>query len=257
MIDPFITFIIYAESLDDPQLLITVQSIRQQVDICWELKIEVLVLSDSIAIDTFTHCNPRISISQRLASSKDRLNSTAIAFIPKGLELLPNACSELKRAFANQSVDIVSAKAIHILGGEPELLGITRIIPCIIATRMRTSSEFSPLNCEIDIPIGVIRNDDFSAIPVERSKSLIPVVHNQIRAEHLAHLEREILVLQTQLQSLMQKSIEFEVLTINLNRTNHLLLSAESEIHDMRKSRTWRIGRAILGPVRLLKKLKH
>jgi hypothetical protein len=256
MIDPFITFVIHAESLDDPQLQLSLQSIRQQFDICWELKIEVPVLPDRVTIDTFTHCNPRISISQRFGRGKDGLNSTAIAFIPRGLELLPNACSELKKAFANQSVDIVSAKVIQILAEEPELLGTTRIIPCIIAMRMRSSSEFCPLNCEIDIPIGVIRSDNFAAIHVERSKSPISVVDNQIRAEHLAHLEREILVLQTQLQSSMQKSIEFDVLTINLNKTNHLLVSAESEIRAMKKSRTWRIGRAILGPVRLLKKLK-
>ena len=211
MIDPFITFIIYAESLDDPQLLITVQSIRQQVDICWELKIEVPVLPDSVTIDTFTHCNPRVSISQRFASGKNRLNSTAVAFIPKGLELLPNACSELKKAFVNQSVDIVSAKVIHVLAERPELLGTTRIIPFIIATRMHSSSEFSPLNCEIDIPIGVIQDDNFAAIPVERYKSPISVVDNQIRAEHLAHLEREILVLQTQLQSFSHKSQLFDL----------------------------------------------
>ena len=256
MIDSFITFVIHAESLGDPLLSLTVNSIRQQTDMCWSLEVRVVVLPDVLDIESFTHDNPRISICQRFAGGKHRLNSAAIAFIPKGLELLPDACSELKRAFVNQSVDIVSAKAIHVLAEEPKLLGTTRIIPCIIVTRIRSSSEFSPLNYEIDIPIGVIRNDNFAAIPVERSKSPISLVDNQIRVEHLAHLEGEILVLQTQLQSLMQKSIEFDVLTINLNRTNHLLVSAESEIRDMRKSRTWRIGRAILGPVRLLKKLK-
>lgn len=254
MIDPFITFIIYAESLDDPQLLITVQSIRQQVDICWELKIEVPVLPDSVTIDTFTHCNPRVSISQRFASGKNRLNSTAVAFIPKGLELLPNACSELKKAFVNQSVDIVSAKVIHVLAERPELLGTTRIIPFIIATRMHSSSEFSPLNCEIDIPIGVIQDDNFAAIPVERYKSPISVVDNQIRAEHLAHLEREILVLQTQLQSFSHKSQLFDLTTSQIQTCRNQIVELENQISAIKRSHTWRIGRFILYPMRILRR---
>jgi hypothetical protein len=254
MIDPFVTFVICTESLDDPQLLLSVQSIRQQVDICWELKIEVPVLPDSVTIDTFTHCNPRVSINQRFASGKNRLNSTAVAFIPKGLELLPNACSELKKAFVNQSVDIVSAKVIHILAEGPELPGSTRIIPFIIATRMRSSSKFSPLSCEIDIPIGVIQNYNFAAVPVKRSKSPISVVDNQIRAEHLAHLEREILVLQTQLQSLAHKSQLFDLTTGQIQTCRNQIVELENQISAIKSSHTWRIGRFILYPMRILRK---
>ena len=80
---------------------------------------------------------------------------------------------------------------------------------------------------------------------------------HEIRADYLAQLESEILVLQTQLQILIQKSEGFEVISEDLNTTKQQLALAKSELRHIKRSRTWQVGRFILGPVRLIKKCVH
>ena len=99
MNNSFITFIVSTNFLDDQDLLLTVDSIRQQTDMCWMLEVRVVDVPDLPTITAFTHDNPRISVSEQSIKGNDDCQSTAIAVIPKGLELLPNACSEIKKAF--------------------------------------------------------------------------------------------------------------------------------------------------------------
>jgi hypothetical protein len=46
MNNSFITFIVTANFLDDQDLLLTVDSIRQQTDMCWILEVRVVVNTD-------------------------------------------------------------------------------------------------------------------------------------------------------------------------------------------------------------------
>jgi hypothetical protein len=257
MIDPFITFVIHVDSLDDPLLLLTVDSVRQQIDICWELRIKVLALPDPESIETFTHDNPRITVTQKYFDKQERdFNSKVLAILPKGLELFPNACTELKKAFEVRRANIIIANTIFVSDLEnDDLLGSTNTIPLIIATRLFASPNLPTFVEEIDLPVGVIRKDIFAASPVMRSEGSPLNKEQEIKAEHFAYLESEILILQAQLMNLTQKSDHFDVVTKNFNITKQQLAVTESELSAIKKSHTWRVGRFILSPIRLIKKL--
>jgi len=259
MIDPFITFVIHANSLDDPLLLLTVDSVRQQIDICWELRIKVLAVPDPVSINTFTHDNPRITVTQKYFDIQEKdFCSTFLAILPKGLELFPNACTELKKAFGVRRANIILANTIFVSDVEnDDLLGSTNTIPLIIATRLFASPDLPTFVEEIDLPVGVLRKDIFVASPVRRREGSPSNKEQEIKAEHFAYLESEILILQTQLMNLTQKSDYFDVVTQNFNITKQQLAVTESELSAIKKSRTWRVGRFILSPIRLIKKLTH
>ena len=113
MITPFITFVIFADSIDDPSLLISVNSIRQQTAMCWELEIRVLSFPDIDTLSFITHDNPRIKVLQLYDDKKkSEYNSTVISLLPKGVELFPNACMEIQKAFDTRDIGIVSISII-------------------------------------------------------------------------------------------------------------------------------------------------
>jgi len=259
MIDPFITFVIFADSLDDPDLLLTVNSIRQQTDMCWELEIRVFSVPDAPTISFFTHDNPRIIVTQRFENErKIGHNSTVISFLPKGLELFANACTEIRRAFEVQNTHIVFASTILMTEVEKNgSLAQACTFHGLVALRLAAPSNYLRFIEEISLPLGIIRKDAFMTVTMNRVSGSSSLQDREIKADHLAQLESEILVLQTQLQSLTQKSERFEAVSKDLNTTIKQLASAKSELSDIKRSRTWRVGRVILGPIRLFKNKVH
>jgi len=259
MIDPFITFVIFADSLDDRDLLLTVNSIRQQTDMCWELEIRVFSVPDAPTMSIFTHDNPRIIVTQRNENERAiKHNSTVISFLPRGLELFANATTELRAAFEVQNVHVVAANTIFMTQIETDgSLDPACIFPFLVATRLTALSHNPQLIEEISLPLGIIRKDAFMTVITDRVSDSSSLLDHEIKADYLAQLESEILVLQTQLQSLTQKSEGFEVISKNLNTTIKQLASAKSELKDIKRSRTWRVGRMILFPVRSVKKINR
>ena len=259
MIDPFITFVIFADSLDDQDLLLTVDSIRQQTDMCWDLEISVYSLPDAHAISIFTHDNPRIIVTQQDGSKRSyKKNTTVVSILPKGLELFQNACTEIRKAFEVQNAQIVVASTI--LMTELEHTGsLTQActFPGLVASRLPVLSDPPQLIEEISLPLGMVRKDVFMTVHIDRLEASSTLQDHEIKAVYLAQLESEILVLQTQLRSLIKKSEEFEVISEDLNTTKQQLALAKSELRDIKRSRTWRVGRLISFPIRSIKNVNR
>lgn len=248
MIDSLITFVVSANSLDDQDLLLTVDSIRQQTDMSWLLEVQVVEVPDLPSITAFTHANPRISISEQCVNGNDDFHSTAIAVIPKGLELLPNACTEIRKAFEDRLLDIVVALAIfapQVRVQDPQVS--PQVIQNFITTRVPLSSKFPLLIGETQIPIAINRGGVASPLTTERDSQQLRARDSEIRAKHLSELESQILVLGSQL----------DVQTQRANAANHRITSVEAELVALHNSRTWKVGRLMLFPVRNFKKLRQ
>ena len=248
MIDSLITFVVSANSLDDQDLLLTVDSIRQQTDMSWLLEVQVVEVPDLPSITAFTHDNPRISISEQCVNGNDDFHSTAIAVIPKGLELLPNACSEIRKAFEDRLLDIVVALAIfapQVRVQDPQVS--PQVIQNFITTRVPLSSKFPLLIGETQIPIAINRGGVASPLTTERDSQQLRARDSEIRATHLSELESQILVLGSQL----------DVQTQRANAAKQRITSFEAELVALHNSRTWKVGRLMLFPVRSFKKIRQ
>lgn len=248
MIDSLITFVVSANSLDDQDLLLTVDSIRQQTDMSWLLEVQVVEVPDLPSITAFTHANPRISISEQCVNGNDDFHSTAIAVIPRGLELLPNACSEIRKAFEDRLLDIVVALAIfapRVRVQDPQVA--PQVFQNFIATRVPLSSKFPLLIGETQIPIAIKHGNVALPQSIERDSQQLRARDSEIRAKHLSELESQILVLGSQL----------DVQTQRANAANHRITSVEAELVALHNSRTWKVGRLMLFPVRNFKKLRQ
>ncbi len=248
MIDSLITFVVSANSLDDQDLLLTVDSIRQQTDMSWLLEVQVVEVPDLPSITAFTHDNPRISISEQCVNGNDDFHSTAIAVIPKGLELLPNACSEIRKAFEDRLLDIVVALAIfapQVRVQDPQVS--PQVIQNFITTRVPLSSKFPLLIGETQIPIAINRGGVASPLTTERDSQQLRARDSEIRAKHLSELESQILVLGSQL----------DVQTQRANAAKQRITSFEAELVALHNSRTWKVGRLMLFPVRSFKKIRQ
>ena len=248
MIDSLITFVVSANSLDDQDLLLTVDSIRQQTDMSWLLEVQVVEVPDLPSITAFTHDNPRISISEQYVNGNDDFHSTAIAVIPKGLELLPNACTEIRKAFEDRLLDIVVALAIfapQVRVQDPQVS--PQVIQNFITTRVPLSSKFPLLIGETQIPIAINRGGVASPLTTERDSQQLRARDSEIRATHLSELESQILVLGSQL----------DVQTQRANAAKQRITSFEAELVALHNSRTWKVGRLMLFPVRSFKKIRQ
>ena len=254
MIDPFITFVIFADSLDDQDLLLTVNSIRQQTDMCWELDIRVFSVPDAPTISIFTHDNPRIIVTQR--NENEGVighGSTVISFLPKGLELFANAATELRKAFEEKNVHVVAANTIFMTHLDNNgALEQSCIFPCLVATRLTALSDNPPLIEEISLPLGIIREDAFMTMTMDRLRGSSSLQDNEIKADYLAQLESEILVLKTQLQKCTQESNFPGSRSHNLITTKQELEAVRTELAAICRSRTWKIGTAIIRPSRAI-----
>ena len=248
MIDSLITFVVSANSLDDQDLLLTVDSIRQQTDMSWLLEVQIVEVPDLPSITAFTHDNPRISISEQCVNGNDDFHSTAIAVIPKGLELLPNACTEIRKAFEDRLLDIVVALAIfapRVRVQDPQVS--PQVSQNFITTRVPLSSKFPLSIGETQIPIAINRGGVASPLTTERDSQQLRARDSEIRAKHLSELESQILVLGSQL----------DVQTQRANAAKQRITSFEAELVALHNSRTWKVGRLMLFPVRSFKKIRQ
>jgi hypothetical protein len=79
-----------------------------------------------------------------------------------------------------------------------------------------------------------------------------------IRSKYISELETENFFLAEQVRSLTSKSDEFIATQSNLFIVQNRLSAAETQLKQIRESRTWRVGRIVLTPIRVLKRLaKH
>ena len=259
MINPFITFVIFADSIDDPSLLISVNSIRQQTAMCWELEIRVLSFPDNDTLSFITHDNPRINVLQLYdAKKKSDYHSTVISFLPKGMELFPNACMEIKKVFDTRDIGIV---AINIISTSATAgngaIGKSQFFTSVIASRIHLFSDVASLVEEIAVPLGIVRDEVFATAMLERSKGTTALNDFEIKSDYLAHLESEILILQSQLQQLTTKADFAGQLSQNLIIAKLEIDLARAEIAAIRRSRTWKIGHLFLSPMRFLRRFSQ
>ena len=258
MIVPFITFVIYAESLDDPQLSLTINSIRQQTDMCWSLEVRVVDLPDILDIESFTHDNPRVTVSEQYFNSNGGFRSTAMTVLPRGLELLPDACAEIKKAFADTALDIVVAPTIFIPRKLPQFQeDSTQFFQSLISLRMQPNSDLSPLIGEIPTPIGIMRGDISSQPANSRGVHFSKTRDSEIKATHLAHLESQIRILELQLQHQKQITQSVSDLSQNLISARRRVAAIEAELMTIRKSHTWKVGRLVMFPIWGLKSVHN
>jgi hypothetical protein len=257
MIDPFITFVIFTDSLDDRDLLLTVNSIRQQTDMSWELEIRVFSVPDTRTISTFTHDNPRIIVTQRNDNERaSEYRSTVISFLPKGIELFASATTKLRAAFEEQNVHVVAANTIFMTQLETNnSLDQACIFPYIAASRLTVLSDHPRLIEEISLPLGILRRDVFTAVPTDRPSNSSSLQDHEIKVDYLAQLESEILVLKTQLQKLLPEANFPDSRSQNLITSQQELKTVRAELAALRRSRTWKVGRIVLSPVWSFKKI--
>jgi hypothetical protein len=258
MNNSFITFIVTANFLDDQDLLLTVDSIRQQTEMCWMLEVRVVDIPDLPTITAFTHDNPRISVSEQSIKGNDDCQSTAIAVIPKGLELLPNACSEIKKAFEAQMLDIVVSLAIFAPSAraqDPEV--VSQVFQSFTSIRVSISSKFPLSIGETQIPIAINRGNVALPLPIEGVGQTLETRDHEIRAKHLSELESQILVLGSQLDVQTQHASTAIALSQNLKVAKQQITSFEAQLVALHNSRTWKVGRLMLFPIRSFKKLRQ
>jgi hypothetical protein len=258
MNNSFITFVVSANFLDDQDLLLTVDSIRQQTDMCWTLEVRVVEVPDLLTLAAFTHDNPRISISEQSISGNDDFHSTAMAVIPKGIELLPNACSEIKKAFEDQMLDIVVALAIfapRVRVQDSQV--VPRIFQNFISTRVPISSKYPLSIGETQIPIAIIRGSVASPLPIEGVNQTPETRDSEIRTKHLSELESQILILESRIDIQTQQASTVIALSQNLKAAKQRIKSFEVELVALHNSRTWKVGRLMLFPIRSFKKLRQ
>jgi hypothetical protein len=255
-----ITFIVFTDSLDNQGLLRTVTSLRAQEDFSWSIEIRSSEVPNEVDQKLFTHDNPRISIvlnhtSQPLATK----NSKVFAVLPRGTELFPNACGELKKAFDQDGVDIVVANIIAIADEHRDTAPqVSHSLPFVTSVRQQKISMETVSIREILLPLGKL---DLAALSVTPSRNVKVSSENRdemIRSKYISELETENFFLAEQVRSLTSKSDEFIATQSNLFIVQNRLSAAETQLKQIRESRTWRVGRIVLMPIRVLKRLaKH
>jgi hypothetical protein len=239
MLNSFITFIVYSNSLDDRDLLLTVDSIRQQNEFNWVLEVRVPILPNISAIEDFTHDNPRVKVVDAQSNSILTITpSLVFSVIPKGIQLLTNACFEIARAFEFSNADVVVVNTI-CSSYEANTINqeLDRICPLVLVIRCHGYLN-DPLSL-IDIPMQQSRSH--STMPNTKKSQ-------QTRLEYINDLEIEVRVLRTQLQVFIDRPDELKIMEHRLAVTQTELAQLKEQINTIKTSRTWKIGRAIIRP---------
>ena len=112
---------------------------------------------------------------------------------------------------------------------------------------MPLSSKFPLSIGETQIPIAINRGGVASPLTTERDSQQLRARDSEIRAKHLSELESQILVLGSQL----------DVQTQRANAAKQRITSFEAELVALHNSRTWKVGRLMLFPVRSFKKIRQ
>jgi hypothetical protein len=251
----FITFIILADSLEDPALLRTVTSLRQQDEFSWSLEVRLPDITDETLKIQFTHDNPRISV---ICNEGDRHrtagSSEVLALLPRGIELFSSACGDLKREFTQNEVDIVLANII--LFTKPRTDSNPKQSQdqfFITAIRRQDFLNDSILIREISPPVGKLNEDALTPVRSRNTKTPDHIRDKTIRAQYIFDLEEENLILTAQLRYLAPRAETMKLAEDNLFVLRNRLANAMGELQSIRNSRTWRVGRLVLFPFRAFK----
>ena len=148
-------------------------------------------------------------------------------------------------------LDIVVSLAIFapsVRAHDPEV--VSQVFQNFIAIRMPISSKFPLSIGETQIPIAINRGNIALPLPIEGIGQTSEMRDHGIRYKHLSELESQILVLGSQLEIQTQHASTAIALSQNLK-------AAKAELVALHNSRTWKIGRLILFPIRSLKKLRQ
>jgi hypothetical protein len=254
-----ITFIVFTDSLDDQGLLRTVASLRTQEDFSWNIEIRSKDVPNAVNQKLFTHDNPRISIVPNLSSQPlATTNSEVFAVLPRGIELFSNACGEIKKAFDQNGVDIVLANIITIAGERRDIAPqVTHLLPFVTSVRQQKIFSETATIREILLPLGKMDINALSAVPSRNVKISFKNRDEMIRSEYISKLETENLILAEQVQSMTARSDELVATQSNLFIMQNRLFAAETELTQIKESRTWRVGRIVLTPIRAFKRLAN
>jgi hypothetical protein len=176
--------------------------------------------------------------------------------LPKGIELFANATIKLRTAFEEQNVHVVAANTIFMTQLETNnSLDQACIFPYIAASRLTVLSDHPRLIEEISLPLGILRRDVFTAVTTDHPSNSSSLQDHEIKADYLAQLESEILVLKTQLQKFTQESNFPGSRSHNLITVKQEIEAVRAELATIRRSRTWKVGHIILSPARSFKKI--
>ena len=250
MLNSFITFIVYSNSLDDRDLLLTVDSIRQQNEFNWVLEVRVPILPNISTIEDFTHDNPRVKVVDAQSNSTLKITpSLVFAVIPKGIQLLANACFEIARAFEFSNADVAVVNTI-CYSCEANTINkeLDRIHPLVLVIRCHDYLNDPLLLIDIPMPLSMIDGHTFTQ--QSHSHSTMPNTEKsqQTRLDYINDLELEVRVLRTQLQVFIDKPDELKIMEHRLAVTETELAQLKEQINAIKTSRTWKIGRAIIRP---------
>ena len=250
MLNSFITFIVYSNSLDDRDLLLTVDSIRQQNEFNWVLEVRVPILPNISAIEDFTHDNPRVKVVDVQSNSILAITpSIVFAVIPKGIRLFTNACFEIARAFEFSNADVAVVNTIYS-SYEANAINkeLDRIYPLVLVIRFHDYLNGPQLLIDIPMPLSMIDGHTFTQ--QSHSHSTMPNTEKsqQTRLDYINDLELEVRVLRTQLQVFIDKPDELKIMEHRLAVTETELAQLKEQINTIKTSRTWKIGRAIIRP---------
>ena len=252
----FITFIVFADSLLDADLLRTVASVRLQEDMCWHLVVRVPYLPNEDDLHAFTHYNQRISVtSVSNNESLDNFKSEAFAILPKGTVLLPNFCSKVKNEFESPGTNVVVVNIIFGLNqAEFAKSHPPKILPLITVVQRKSCHENPRWLREIVTPLGTMHEMLGQQINVPLPETFNLSRDAQIRFEHFMQQESKISVLKEQLRSVEERFSVFEVEAARSSKTQALLVELQNEFDLIKNSKTWKVGRVALGPARLLRR---
>jgi len=250
----FITFIILADSLDDPALLRSVASLRHQDEFLWSLEVRTPEIPDEALKLQFTHDNPRISVICNEGNEHQTAGSSDVfAILPRGVELFPSACSELKKAFSENNVDIVLANIISLANvNRDSIPNLSQPQTFITTIHRKDFSNDLILIREISLPLGKFNVDALAPMPLWNTKTPDHMRDKTIRTQYIFDLEEENLILTEQMRFLASRPDALKSAEANLRIARARLSDAEAELQSIRNSRTWRVGRLVLMPVRAM-----
>ena len=236
----FITFILFSSDLDDPALLRSITSIREQDTLCWSIELRVPVLPVISRSLNFTHDNPRISIiSEGIRQCGEAFSSDVYTILPIGLELLPSACSSLKIEFESIATQVVILNNINHLENHSPIhtSSLSSIISVVRCDRLVRDSQWLR---EISIPLVIVNASDSASTNYELETSASDVdfpasdlIENiRMKARHIDQLNKDKLILKHQLQSLLARLHTLEIHSVNLEVANDGLMAANNALNE-------------------------
>ena len=236
----FITFIIFADSLEDPALAHTVSSIRSQNDLIWNLEVRISALPEGSTIRQFTHGNPRVAVvCGGIVHGGEKFFSEVFAILPRGVSLLPNTCFELHKAFLSEDVRVITLRHLSYPEADDDLsLRPTPVLPVVSVVRHREVASTSQWMHEISLPLVIIqgglrRDSQVERVALSSGIGEPDLMENiRVKAEHITLLESELVISSAQLAALASRLNTLEVHARNIEIANDGLCEANDSLNS-------------------------